>query len=241
MPQDVIRSFLGPNPFPKEDPRHESYIALGRIMTEADARNRADLLQRATTAKDEELPGLVVERAVASFDLGATVLVYGLPAHKQLELCQEALVACAGQMLATVREQIGKRPNLWGPETAKTMADLRLRLDARLAHWTAEALMQAREMQKATSLPPTGVARSESASERRKPKSVRYPRRAEWLRGHLDARKWSVHDLERAGGPSWKTARRILEGANVRETALEKIRQALSTKRVAPIGAIPMD
>lgn len=61
-----------------------------------------------------------------------------------------------------------------------------------------------------------------------------FPNRAGWLKRELAERRWSVHDLENHGGPNWKTAKRILAGQDVRETALEKTARALSdgTKRV---------
>ena len=69
-----------------------------------------------------------------------------------------------------------------------------------------------------------------------------FPKRAAWLLGQLQERKWTVHKLEAHGGPSWKTGRKILEGKPVSQVALEKTVQALSTKKpVVTLQDIPTD
>ena len=57
-----------------------------------------------------------------------------------------------------------------------------------------------------------------------------FPERAVWLQEKLDARSWTVHDIERYNGPGWRTVRKILAGLPVKKTVLEKLAQALSQK-----------
>jgi hypothetical protein len=54
--------------------------------------------------------------------------------------------------------------------------------------------------------------------------------RAAWLQRELKARRWNIHTLEKNHGPSWKTARKVLDGQPVKRIVLEKIAAALSTK-----------
>jgi hypothetical protein len=110
------------------------------------------------------------------------------------------------------------------------LRELRQDLAAVVLHWKAEtrrvcdirqAEQEARETDN-TSTAPATPHRAAAANQ--------FPKRAQWLRQALEARKWTVQDFERFGGPNAKTSRKVLAGADVRETVLEKIAQGLSVK-----------
>jgi hypothetical protein len=111
-----------------------------------------------------------------------------------------------------------------------------MRLDQRIAYWTALALTYANESA-------NGIGTSESATEpvRPDPDTRHFPNRAMWLQRELDLREWTVHDLQKFGGPSWKTARKILNGQVVQGGVLEKVAQALSQKKQVLLREIPKD
>jgi hypothetical protein len=123
---------------------------------------------------------------------------------------------------------------------------LKVALDDRLHHWIVEfekrrgPLRGIVERQawlsadgafpgEAHQLPPTGDA-SPTCKEL---DLIAFPKRAQWLRHQLSARRWNKYHLQAAGGPHHKTTQKVLDGVDVREDTLEKIRKGLSTKCVA--------
>ncbi len=69
-----------------------------------------------------------------------------------------------------------------------------------------------------------------------------YPRRAAWLRVRLRERAWNRNDPLRQRGPDPKTIDKILAGSAVRVDVLEKLANALSTKRATvDLLEIPQD
>jgi len=86
-----------------------------------------------------------------------------------------------------------------------------------------------------------GVVEPPAARENKR----QYPRRAEWLRRELAARRWTVADvLRKNGAPDRKTINKILAGKPVREDALARLAAALSESSRAPkvsLADIPND
>jgi hypothetical protein len=128
----------------------------------------------------------------------------------------------------------------------RLIAAVRPRLRERQAHWWLQAceMARAQESERATSA-------AASPGERSTPNESRaavdgsmrsaFPKRAAWLQRMLDERRWTVHTLDRWGGPSWKTARKILRGEAVTQSVLETLARTLSRKGTIAISDIPND
>jgi hypothetical protein len=82
------------------------------------------------------------------------------------------------------------------------------------------------------------------APEKRKTAAVvKFPNRAAWLQSVMDKRKLKPYRIHKAGGPDYKTIRRILNGQHVNDEPLERLRLALAfiTNTAAEKIVIPTD
>jgi hypothetical protein len=232
---------LGPNIFPPDDHRHTAWVEADRIFSEINAHWQADLLKRAASASLEQLPEVFVEAMTMQFDLVAAVFVAGVTDYDGASACEAALREAADRTHAHFHNHlthIGSR----FIANRDLVAALKLRLSEGVARWTAEALSRARQAANTRAaraeVQPGAESENDTSIAATKPT---FPRRAEWLQRQLDARKWTVHDLERFGGPNWKTGRNILRGHNVKDSVLAKLVQALSTTQRISLQDVPCE
>lgn len=237
--EDFATHVLGPNPFPKDDPRHEQYLELGLVVRELDARRQANMLKRFNSAPDEELHKFYVQAVIERFDLAAAFAVLAVTDYQAAAECEQGLRTSSERTHDWFRSFLAPRTFRWVSK-GDLLADLKMRLAERVAHFTAQALRCAREAAGST---PSAQPVAQKPPARATPSQVApsFPIRAEWLRDRLAERKWTAQDLDRFGGPNWRTTRKILQGEPVRQVVLEKIAHGLSTKagRVSS-GQIPI-
>lgn len=121
------------------------------------------------------------------------------------------------------------RKSVWhvGAITGEALAHLALKL-------RAEALQMAVENTYPQAPPSAGnVSAGSDIGREQQPKRAKptFPNRAMWLKTRLQERAWSKHDLALHGGPDHKTTQKIIDGIGVREEVLQKVAQALSTRK----------
>ena len=93
---------------------------------------------------------------------------------------------------------------------------------------------RAQKARKATQALAETPAKSRKAA--RAKRSNMYPQRAAWFKDRLDERKWTLHKLEKKGGPEHRTSQRVLDGKEVQDRVLESITRGLSVdKRFPPV------
>lgn len=127
------------NPFPKEDPHYEAYVAWASTVGEAQARLQADLTERVFKTSESEQSDLVIDAAVEVFDLWAGA-VAPMASRQHLETHFEYLDGTADWIFT----EFTSRASIFRSQ-AGNLVLLRARLDGRKAHWIAEALKLARE------------------------------------------------------------------------------------------------
>ena len=140
---------LVPNPFPKDDPRHARWLEIDRSMWEMDARRHAHLLRRMASAPVEQLHTFYVPAVVEKFDLAWKFYIGSVTTYEEAASCEKTLRESSASMYQWFCSFLDRRPPpLVSP--GDLLGDLKLRLGARVAHWTAEAIHGAREATEAS-------------------------------------------------------------------------------------------
>ena len=260
-PNGHITRILGPCPVPRDDPRYESWVDVGNTIWEAQARLQATMLDKAATVPFEQLPSVYLDTVVGHYDIAATLIAatvtdYPSAAERDKTL-QEASNWIEKWAISELRTK--------GPRHIRESVsehDIRTRLRARMAHWRVKIISAAREATTARSarraaestashdahgtMPGDGadkvpVIAFGAAAPCQNQSSKRFPNRAAWLQAQLDERHWQTPDVRRFNGPDSRTVRKMLEGEPVKQVVLEKLVQALSTKRLVRLSDVPAD
>lgn len=236
-PHARVERILGPCPVPRDHERYNSWLDIGFVLLEAHARFQAEFIEKSFGASTEELAELTIEATVRQFDMIATVIAATTTDYASAVEREALIVEVSEMVLRWLREKLGSGPR-WMQERVSA-ATARQRLQQRVAHWTAHSLQLARESGKG-SVSGQAIARPvQSPSVESATLATAFPNRAAWLQAQLDARRWTVQDLERFGGPASRTTRKILAEEPVKQTVLEKLAQALSVKTPVAVRDIP--
>lgn len=225
----LARTMGGACPFEDGDPRRELWLMAARIGREAEARLQAEMLAKLPNARADEAVGLLVETQVRRFDYTFSLGLASVSDYSSAALFEHTLARGHAYLLEWFENLVrDKAP--WLLETG-LVGQLRLRLDQRVAHWTAEGLRAARNVElNVDSAPPQAAAAGSAAEAVSAIPGPAFPARGAWLQSELDKRGWTVHDPHRFGGPDYRTVRKILAGDPVAQVVLEKIASALSSK-----------
>jgi hypothetical protein len=225
----------GGNPYPDGTPYHALWRQATRIAEEAVARLKAEWMhEMRALPSPQSLDDLTRQSAQLSaqhrdvrlreFEIWGARAAQVVLTDVDLRHFDDWIVGYAESSLefhASGMHQYGLSPHVISNEVAA----FRQGLAGVVFHLKAEArrMLGIREQEREE------AARTDAPSPA-KPKTpdLVLAKRADWLSAALEARRWTATDLERQGGPSVKTTRRILAGDAVRETALEKLAQALS-------------
>lgn len=237
-PHRRIEQLLGPCPVSKDDERYQSWLDVGFVLLEAHSRFQAEFIERSFGADTDELAALAIEATVRQFDIIASMIALTATDYASAVRVENSLTEASTAVLTWLQRTIGKGPR-WMRENI-SVPTAKARLQQRVAHWTAKTLQIVRESQRTVSEPPKAAPPVELLAPPVETALETFPERAVWLQEQLDARSWTVHDIERYNGPDWRTVRKILAGLPVKETVLEKLAQALSQKAgTVRLGDVP--
>jgi len=228
-----IEQLLGrPCPFAKDDPRYKTWLDLGLALTEAFTRFQSVYAEKALNAQPGDFARLAIETVRVQFDILASLLAASTTDLNSAAERESGIYQLAEMTLDWFQAQIRSGPRWMREEISIPTA--RLTLKQRAAHFSAEAYKLARESENRQDAPAAYAEPTQVGADK-----AEFPNRAAWLQRELDTRRWTVHDVERFNGPSYRTVRRMLEGKDVRGTVLEKLAQALSEKGRVSLGDIP--
>lgn len=145
---------LGPNPFPEDDPRHDRFLEVSRTVREKYARWHADLLRRIASTPNEQMHTMYLRMAVERFDLDSAFFIPAVTTYEEAELCEEVLPKLSTAVYELLSRSLDSDPPPFLRSVSKSdlLGDLKLKLNQRVAHWTAEALRHAREAAEAARL-----------------------------------------------------------------------------------------
>lgn len=235
------------NPYPPEAPQYRLWVEATQRAAEAAVRLEADWMAamhalnwpRATSFDELEARVLAQrtkhrELSTALFQTWATRGASVVLNDADVERMDHWLVGYAD---ACLKAEAALMASHRAPAAAldEHLRYLRDTFTMLVLHYKAEArrVLSLRRAESKADAPATAPT---------KPKAHRrFPSRARWLQGALQARKWTVRDLERYGGPDARTVRKALRGESVGTTVLDKLALALSTKGPVTLADIPDD
>ncbi len=220
-----------------------------RQVLEADEQLKAHLL---LTPPGDNFAEWLTDFVKGRFDIGAKVLTSEVGNYDQVGRCVESLRELDKSLQAWINRS--SLPS-W-VDKDEVLAEIKLRVLQRTAHWSAEAWRHAREAEERkhpaggtpvaetrtieaeTEAPPQRNSKNESDAPhtpvartggRADGESQVSPSNlANWLEQALSERMWTPKDLEKKKGPSDKTTRRILAGGTgVEKSTREKLARAL--------------
>ena len=249
-----IEAILGPCPFGQDDERYATWLVIGQAVWQAQARHRANMLDKLADTPLESMPGLFVDAAAGHYDIIAGVIAVTVTDYRSAAVAEKTLETMAEYIVQWSLEQVRNAPR--SIRDGVSRFDIQSRLRQRVSQWTVKILDIARDADSARSesqkrsagapvsaaqlvsaaKPPTAAVVSQAA---KRAVTRRFPDRAVWLRAQLSDRRWTAHDVERFYGPNARTVRKILDGHPVRKTVLEKLANALSEKGAVSPSDIP--
>ncbi len=127
-------------PFPEGDPRRDLWPKMGGLLTELAYRGQADLLDKLPDASNDKIQAKLVEVSVQLFDAGISILIKGIQDYATASQFADVMARIRDQHVTWFRKYLDQEQMPAPLRNAGLHERLRLRLNQRIAHWTAEAL-----------------------------------------------------------------------------------------------------
>ena len=157
-PEDPLTRFAGACPYPEDDPRHARWRIFAQAFREATLRLQAEILDEFQHASIGEQRDRLVEYYVRSLDLPCPAMIDAVIDDDSAAAFEDTLTQHRDHCVASFSRLLDS-----GPACLRGVGldlILKVRLDQRVAHWTAEALAAARRSSGAASIStPTTAAR----------------------------------------------------------------------------------
>ena len=127
-------------PFPEGHPRRDLWLMAGGLLAESVYRGQADLLDKLPDASNDEIQAILVEASVQQFDAGISIAVKTIHDYATASKFTDGMAQFRDQHVTWFRKRLAQEPMPAWLRNAGLHERLRLRLNQRVAHWTAEAL-----------------------------------------------------------------------------------------------------
>ena len=141
-------------PFPEGDPRRDLWPKMGGLLTELAYRGQADLLDKLPDASNDKIQAKLVEVSVQLFDAGISILIKGIQDYATASQFADGMARIRDQHVTWFRKYLDQEQMPASLRNAGLHERLRLRLNQRIAHWTAEALAAIRGKKASSGDPP---------------------------------------------------------------------------------------
>ena len=134
-------------PYPDGHPRRDLWLMAGGFLSESVYRGQADLLDKLPDASNDEIKAILVKASVLQFDAGFSIVVKTVHDYATASKFIDAMAQRRDQDLTRFRKRLEQEPIPAWVRNAGLHERLRLRLNQRVAHWTAEAFAAIRRKQ----------------------------------------------------------------------------------------------
>ena len=134
-------------PYPDGHPRRDLWLMAGGLLTESVYRGQADLLDKLPDASNDEIKAILVKASVQQFDAGFSIVVKAVHDYATASKFIDAMAQRRDQDVTRFRKRLEQEPMPAWVRNAGLHERLRLRLNQRVAHWTAEAFAAIRRKQ----------------------------------------------------------------------------------------------